>query len=130
MSTYCGIDLHSNSSVISIIDETDRVIKEKRLDNNLAIIQEFLQPCQNDIDGIVVESTYNWCWLVYGLWFMEQGIPCTLFNSLAIQQYNGIKYTNDQPMRITATRYFTHWLYLPKTNASRTRCIASPTIIS
>jgi hypothetical protein len=68
MSTYCGIDLHSNSSVISIIDETDRVIKEKRLDNNLAIIQEFLQPCQNDIDGIVVESTYNWCWLVYGLW--------------------------------------------------------------
>ena len=35
MTLYCGIDLHSNNSVISIIDEQDRVIREKRLDNNL-----------------------------------------------------------------------------------------------
>jgi transposase len=106
MSLYCGIDLHSNNSVISIIDETDRVIKEKRLDNNLSIIQEFLQPCQNDINGIVVESTYNWYWLVDGL--MEQGYPLHLANTLAIQQYNGIKYTNDQ----TDARYLAHLLRL------------------
>ncbi len=102
MSLYCGIDLHSNNSVVSIIDETDRVIKEKRLDNNLNIIQEFLQPCQNDIEGVVVESTYNWYWLVDGLMELH------LANTLAIQQYNGIKHTNDE----TDARYLAHLLRL------------------
>ena len=40
MQLYCGIDFHSNNSVVSIIDETDRVIKEKRLNNNLNSILE------------------------------------------------------------------------------------------
>ena len=35
MQLYCGIDLHSNNSVISMIDDSDRVISEKRLDNDL-----------------------------------------------------------------------------------------------
>ncbi len=41
----------------------------------------------------MVGSTYNWYWLVDGL--MEKGYPMHLANTLAIQQYNGIKYTND-----------------------------------
>jgi transposase len=106
MKLYCGIDLHSNNSVVSIIDETDRVIKEKRLANDLNTIQEFLQPCQNDLEGVVVESTYNWYWLVDGL--MELGYPLHLANTLAIQQYNGIKHTNDQ----TDARYLAHLLRL------------------
>lgn len=32
---YCGIDLHSNNSVISVTDETDQVVAEKRLPNEL-----------------------------------------------------------------------------------------------
>ena len=28
---YCGIDLHSNNSVVSVIDEADHVVAEKRL---------------------------------------------------------------------------------------------------
>lgn len=106
MPLYCGIDLHSNNSVVSIIDETDRVIKEKRLNNDINTIDAFLQPCQNDIQGIVVESTYNWYWLVDGL--IEQGYPVQLANTLAIQQYNGIKHTNDQ----TDARYLAHLLRL------------------
>ena len=51
MKLYCGIDLHSNNSVVSIIDESDRVIKEKRLTNDLNTIREFLQPCQNNLEG-------------------------------------------------------------------------------
>jgi hypothetical protein len=38
MQLYCGIDLDSNNSVISLIDNTDRVISENRLDNDLDII--------------------------------------------------------------------------------------------
>ena len=44
MTLYCGIDLHSNNSVISLIDETDQLISEERLDNNLEIISHHLQP--------------------------------------------------------------------------------------
>lgn len=35
---YSEIDLHSNNSVISMIDETDKVIAEKRLPNGVAKI--------------------------------------------------------------------------------------------
>ncbi len=42
---------------------------------------------------MVVESTYNWYWLVDGL--MEQGYPVHLANTVAIQQYDGLKYRDD-----------------------------------
>jgi hypothetical protein len=32
---YCGIDLHSNNSVVSVVDEADHVVAEKRLPNDL-----------------------------------------------------------------------------------------------
>ena len=106
MQLYCGIDLHSNNSMISLIDDTDRLISEKRLDNNFDTIDRHLQPYQDDISGIVVESTYNWYWLVDGL--MENGYPVHLANTVAIQQYNGIKYTNDA----TDARFLAHLLRL------------------
>jgi len=102
MQLYCGIDLHSNNSVVSVIDEQDQVIKEKRLDNNLEIIGDYLLPFQPDIVGVVVESTYNGYWLVDGL--LDKGYPVHLANTLAIQQYNGIKHTNDE----TDARFLAH----------------------
>ena len=106
MTLYCGIDLHSNNSVISLIDETDRLVSEQRLDNDLATIEQHLQPYQDDISGVVVESTYNWYWLVDGL--IEHGYPVHLANTLAIQQYNGLKYTSDE----TDARFLAHLLRL------------------
>jgi len=41
---YSGIDLHSNNSVVTITDEEDRVMVEKRLPNDLAKILDFLKP--------------------------------------------------------------------------------------
>lgn len=106
MTLYCGIDLHSNNSLISVIDDLDRVIAEKRLDNDLEAIQDYLSPYQDDLQGVVVESTYNWYWLVDGL--MEQGYPMHLANTLAIKQYSGIKYTNDA----SDAQYLAHLLRL------------------
>jgi hypothetical protein len=57
---YSGIDLHSNNSVISVIDETDRVLAEKRLPNDLVMILAFLEPHRAEVAGVVVESTFNW----------------------------------------------------------------------
>ena len=106
MPHYCGIDLHSNNSLVSVIDETDSVLYEKRLPNDLESIHHALSPYQKTLQGVVVESTYNWYWLVDGL--IEKGYPVHLANTLAIQQYNGIKYTNDA----TDARFLAHLLRL------------------
>lgn len=51
MQLYRGIDLHSNNSTISLID--DQLISEKRLNNDLEMIHRHLMPYQNIISGIV-----------------------------------------------------------------------------
>ena len=63
---YSGIDLHSNNSVVTVTDEADRVMAEKRLPNDLAKTLVFLLPWQTTLAGVVVESTFNWYWLVDG----------------------------------------------------------------
>ena len=93
MKLYGGIDLHSNNNVMAIMDERDRVVYQKRLPNDLDTILKRLAPYQSELEGLVVESTYNWYWLVDGL--MEAGFTVHLANPAAIKQYEGIKYTDD-----------------------------------
>jgi len=42
MTLYCGIDLHSNNVMISVIDDLDHLIHEKRLPKNFDLIQKDL----------------------------------------------------------------------------------------
>ncbi len=93
MKLYGGIDLHSNNSVVALTDEQDKVEYLKRLPNDLSVILSALQPHQESIEGLVVESTYNWYWLVDGL--MDAGYRLHLANTAAITQYEGLKYTDD-----------------------------------
>ena len=94
MKLYGAIDLHSNNNVTVVTDEQDRVVYEKRLPNELGLITQQLAAYRESLEGIVVESTYNWYWLVDGL--MDQGHRIHLANTAAIQQYEGLKYTDDQ----------------------------------
>lgn len=93
MKLYGGIDLHSNNSVIALLDEEDHPVYRKRLDNDLGMILNELAPHQASIEGLVVESTYNWYWLVDGL--IEAGYRVHLANTAAIVQYDGLKFSND-----------------------------------
>ena len=93
MKLYGGIDLHSNNCVVVLVDQDSREILRKRIDNDLSKMTDLLDPYRNDITGLVVESTYNWYWLVDGL--MEAGFKVHLANTAAIQQYSGVKYTDD-----------------------------------
>ncbi len=106
MTLYCGIDLHANNSVVSIIDDQDAVQYESRLPNDLITIVQTLQPFQSDLLACVVESTYNWYWLVDGL--SEAGFDVRLAHTGAIPQYAGLKHTNDQ----TDARHLAHLLRL------------------
>ncbi len=106
MKLYCGIDLHSSNSVVAVMDENDKTIYEKRLDNDLSGILDVLDHYQSELVGCVVESTYNWYWLVDGL--MEAGYKVHLAHTGALPQYEGLKYTND----FSDARYLAHLLRL------------------
>jgi transposase len=90
---FSGIDLHSNNSVVVVSDEEDRIVYQKRLPNSLEQIVAALAPYRGELAGVVVESTYNWYWLVDGL--MEAGYGVHLANTTAIKKYEGLKYSGD-----------------------------------
>lgn len=94
MKLYAGIDLHSTNSYVVLLDETDKVIYQKRLPNDVKLILEAFESYREQIVGIVVESTYNWYWLVDQL--MEAGYQVHLANVAGIQVYNGLKHTDDK----------------------------------
>ena len=94
MKLYCGIDLHSNNHYVSIIDQDNNRLKEKRLSNDLSKTLTLLEPYKDDLQGIAIESTFNWYWLVDGL--MEADYSVSLVNTTAVKQYEGLKHTDDQ----------------------------------
>lgn len=94
MGLYCGIDLHSNNHMLTVIDEADRRVYERRLPNELAITKAALEPYRSELVAVAVESTFNWYWLVDGL--MEAGYAVRLVNTAAVQQYEGLKHTDDK----------------------------------
>ena len=90
---FSGIDLHSNNSVVVVSDEEDRIVYQKRLPNDLEQIRAALAPYRDELAGVVVESTYNWYFLVDGL--MDAGYRVHLANTTAIKKYEGLKYSGD-----------------------------------
>jgi transposase len=106
MMMYGGIDLHSNNSVVAMIDENDHVVGQKRLPNDLTKIVGFLARWKDELVGVVVESTYNWYWLVDGL--QDAGFHVHLANTAAIKQYDGLKHSGDE----TDAQHLAHLLRL------------------
>ena len=94
MKLYTGIDLHSSNSYMATIDETGRRVYQKKLPNDEAAILAELKPHKSAVAGVVVESTYNWYWLVDAL--MAEGYDVRLANPAEIQKYSGLKYADDR----------------------------------
>ena len=84
MQLYAGLDLHSRNTYIGIMDKEFNRIFKKRVSNNLELILKTLKPFGRQLKGLVVESTYNWYWLIDGL--MDNGYQCLyLANPSAIK---------------------------------------------
>ena len=62
-----GIDLHSNNLVIGLINQDGRRVAHQKLECDLKLVTEFLQPFKEQLQSMAVESTFNWYWLVDGL---------------------------------------------------------------
>jgi len=93
MALYGGIDLHASSNHLGVIDGDRRRIMRKKMANDPELILRVLEPYKADLVGIVVESTYNWYWLVDLL--MDEEYKVHLANPCAIQKYAGLKHADD-----------------------------------
>ena len=77
-----------------MIDKDNKVLYKQRHGNDVPTILSALDPFKKDIQGVVVESTYNWYWLVDAL--MDAGYRVHLANVSAIKQYEGLKQIDDR----------------------------------
>jgi transposase len=77
-----------------MINEDNKVLYKQRHGNDVPMILSALDPFKKDIQGVVVESTYNWYWLVDAL--MDAGYRVDLANVSAIKQYEGLKQVDDK----------------------------------
>jgi len=93
MGFYSGLDLHSNNCVIGVMDETGRRLRKKRVPNELPAVEGVLAPYREELLAVVVESTYNWYWLVDGL--QEGDYPVRLAHPAGNKPYSGLKHTDD-----------------------------------
>ncbi|WP_061538572.1 hypothetical protein [Collimonas fungivorans] len=103
---FCGIDLHSNNCFVVIADDDDKVLYSRRLPNNWDQICAALDPYWTNLFDLVVESTYNWYWLVDGL--IEAGYPSYLANTTAIKRHDGPSNVGMNRM-LAILRIFSGW---------------------
>jgi len=90
---YVGIDLHSRSMRVCLIDEAGTRVCERTFPCELMILLEFLRPYGADL-VIAVESTHNWYWLVDGL--MAAGYDVRLAHSYGLSLITKAKVKTDR----------------------------------
>jgi transposase len=94
MRLYIAFDVHSSSSVLAVIDEDGKRIMRKKIRNEPELVVKALEPMRDEIVGVVVESTYNWYWIVDAV--MAAGYMAHLANPSKVQKYKGLKYVDDK----------------------------------
>jgi transposase len=94
MKLYSAFDLHSNNSYLAIIDENGKRVFHRKVKHDPQLVMQILNPFKKDIEGIVVESTFNWYWMVDLL--SDEGYEMHLANPTKIQQYSGLKHSDDK----------------------------------
>lgn len=87
-----GIELHGNNSMVVVSDEQDQMVYRKRLPNELRRLLDEFAPYRAQLQRVIVESTFNWYWLVDGV--MEGGYLVHLAKTAAMQQDHGLKDTD------------------------------------
>ena len=90
---YAGADLHENNVFLALCDQEGNDVFHRRVKTTLAAVNAALEPYWKRIVVPGVESTFNWYWFVDGL--REQGRNVKLGNPAKMEQYEGIKITND-----------------------------------
>lgn len=93
MSFYCGIDLSARDSHLCVVDQQLARLIDQKVKNDLPLIISLLAPYKADLQ-IVVESTFNWYWLVDGL--RAAGFNVCLAHTLGLFMITGAKIKTDR----------------------------------
>ena len=94
MQLYAGIDLHSSNNYMAMMDADGKRVFKRKMPNEPGTILSSLENFKEGVVGVVVESTFNWYWLVDLL--DEAGYRVHLANPAAIQKYSGLKHADDK----------------------------------
>jgi transposase len=60
---FCGIDLHSTSMTICIMNIEGKILLRKKIPNNFTTFLRLIEPYRSSV-AVALESTFNWYWLV------------------------------------------------------------------
>lgn len=90
---YSGIDLSARDSHICVLDDNLSIHLQQKVPNELARIASLLQPFKPDLQ-IVIESTFNWYWLVDGL--ADFGFDVSLAHTLGLAMITHAKVKTDR----------------------------------
>jgi transposase len=93
MKFYCGIDLSARDCHVCVIDQQLQIMVQQKMRNDLPTIIKLLMPYQTNLQ-IVVESTFNWYWLVDGL--KAAGFDVVLAHTLGLYLITGAKVKTDR----------------------------------
>ncbi len=90
---YCGVDLHSRTMHVCILDRDGQVLVDRNLPCQPQLFLDLIAPYRTGI-VVGVESVYCWYWLADLC--REQGIPFVLGHAFAMRLIHGGKGKNDR----------------------------------
>src|SRR2546421_2591186 len=90
---YCGIDLSARDCHVCVINEQLKIVIDQKLRNELGKVCQLLEPYKTNLK-IVVESTFNWYWLIDGL--QAEGFEVVLAHTLGLYLITGAKVKTDR----------------------------------
>jgi transposase len=93
MEFYCGLDLSARDCYVCVIDDNLSILVQEKVKNELPRVIALIEPFRENLQ-IVVESTFNWYWLVDGL--QEQGFDVCLAHTLGLYMITGAKVKTDR----------------------------------
>jgi transposase len=94
MDLYGGLDLHGDNVMLGVMDARFNRVFERRLPNELPTILDAVEKFRGRVASFVVESTYNWYWLVDGL--KAAGYAVKLANPARMEENIGLKHADDR----------------------------------
>jgi len=90
---YCGIDLHSHTMYVTVVDNLGNILYKRNMPNNFKFFTKAMQPFLPDL-AVGVESTYNWYWLADGC--HKNNIPFYLGHAYYMKAVTSGKTKNDR----------------------------------
>ena len=90
---YCGIDLHTKSMYVCILNQKGEILIHKNLKTNPHTLLKILSPFLPDL-VICVECIFTWYWIAD--FCAEHNIPFVLGHALYMKAIHGAKTKNDR----------------------------------